>query len=44
MKFSVRSPFVDFGRPLLIPMPDAEIIARIRLLRKLQYRSDDLFF
>ena len=33
LKFSVHLPFVDFGRLLFIPMPDAEIIARIRLLR-----------
>ena len=44
MKFSVRSPFVDFGHPLLIPMPDAEIIARIRLLRNCNIGPMTCFF
>ena len=43
-KFSVRLPFVDFGRLLFIPMPDAEIIARIRLLRTCNIGPMTCFF
>ena len=44
MKFSVHLPFVDFGRLLFSPMPDAEIIARIRLLRTCNIGPMTCFF
>ena len=44
MKFSVLSPFVDFGRLLFIQMPDAEIIARIRLMQNCNIDPMTCFF